>query len=114
MEIYKHLKTFSSNEIASFHEYIKISNKIIEEVNSEPFLIKSKNNKENNLNKIVPDLNNDIFLDNDFIFGIINNIEILSDKKSDKKIESNNINNNELYIIFLGYIKKYDFIRCNI
>ena len=113
-DIYKHLKTFSSNEIASFHEYIKISNKIIEEVNSEPFLIKSKNNKENNLNKIVPDLNNDIFLDNDFIFGIINNIEILSDKKSDKKIESNNINNNELYIIFLGYIKKYDFIRCNI
>ena len=112
-EINKHLKTFSSNGFGSFHEYIKIYNKVIEQVNSEPFLVKSKNHKKNNQYKIIPDLINDIFLDNDFIFGIVDNIEILSENNSEEKIEINNINNDGPNIIFSCYIKKSNFIIRN-
>ena len=110
-EMYKHLKTLSSNGFGTFHEYIKISNKIIKQSNKEPLLIKSKNIMENDKYGIIPDLSNDILFDSDFIFGIVNNTEILNEKLTD---ENNGINTNnkrsEPYIIFLSLIKKSDFI----
>ena len=79
--------------------------------------------------KIKPDLDRDFILDNDFIFGIINNAEILNEKFS----ENNNMNENideesisediegelninikEPYIIFMSYVKKSDFIVDNL
>ena len=66
---------------------------------------------ENDKYGIIPDLSNDILFDSDFIFGIVNNTEILNEKLTD---ENNGINTNnkrsEPYIIFLSLIKKSDFI----
>ena len=113
-EMYKHLKTLSSNGFGTFHEYIKISNKIIKQLNKEPLLIKSKNIMENDKYKIMPDLSNDILFDGDFIFGIVNNADILNEKLNE---ENNGINSSnkriEPYFIFLSLIKKSDFIASN-
>ena len=110
-EIYKHFKTLSNNSFGTFHEYVKISNKIINQLNKEPLLIKTKNNKENENYKISPDLTNDIIFDNDFIFGIVNNTEILNEKILEKNsgIISDN-RKDEPYVIFLSLIKRNDFI----
>ena len=79
--------------------------------------------------KIEPDLDRDFILDNDFIFGIINNAEILNEKFYKKNIMNENIdeesisediegelniNINEPYIIFMSYVKKSDFIVDNL
>ena len=46
-EINKHIKTISTNSVGTFHEYIKISNKIIrKKINKEPLLV---NNRYNNI-----------------------------------------------------------------
>ena len=80
--------------------------------------------------KIEPDIDRDFILDNDFIFGIINNAETLKEKSLGKNSinennneddsiseeiegESNN-NTNEPYIIFLSSVKKSDFIMDNL
>ena len=132
-EIYKHLKTLSNNSAGTIHEYIKISNQIINQTNREFLRINANNNinSENCFIKIEPDLSKDFILDNDFIFGIINNVEILNEKIFEKeKIEENKGNTDEEnisediegeednkdqpYVIFLSNIKKNDFIVNNI
>ena len=130
--IYKHIKTLTNNSSGTIHEYIKISNQKIQNLNREFLKINNENiNKENNLMKIEPDLDRDFILDDDFIFGIINNAEILKvkfeeknnieeEKKDEESIseeiegegeEDLNKFKNEPYIIFLSYVKKSDFIR---
>ena len=110
-EIYKHLKTLSFNGFGTFHEYIKISNKVIHKLNKELLLIKKKNTKENKEYKMLPDLNNDILFDDDFILGVVNNTDIFNEIIFDEKnkIISNN-RKGEPYVIFLSLIKKSDFI----
>ena len=107
-EINKHLKTLSKNGFGTIHEYIQISNKKINKLNRESFMIKSKKNKENKYFRIVPDLSNDILFEEDFIFGIVNNTDLLNDNF----LECNNrknIKKDEPYVIFLSCIKKSDF-----
>ena len=106
-EIYKHLKTVSNNSAGTFHEYIKISNKVINHLNREPLLVNAKDNDKQF--KIEPDFNMDILFDDDFIFGIINNTDILSEKLLGEK-DKNNKKKYEPYAIFLSYIKKKNFI----
>ena len=129
---YQHIKTLNNTVSGTVHEYIKIANPIIKGVHRE--LLKINNieniNKENNLMKIEPDIDRDFILDNDFIFGIINNAETLKEKSLGKNSinennneddsiseeiegESNN-NTNEPYIIFLSSVKKSDFITDNL
>ena len=127
-EIYKHFKTLSNNSSGTIHEYIKISNKNLIKPNKE--LLRINGNDENCFIKIEPELNKDFVLDNDFIFGIINNAEILKEKFLDKnkkdeyggneddnideEIEGEDFNKDEPYIIFLSHVKKSDFIINNI
>ena len=128
---YKHIKTLNNNVSGTIHEYIKISNPIIKGVHREFLKINNNenNNKEINMMKIEPDLDRDFILDNDFIFGIINNAEILNEKFYKKNIMNENIdeesisediegelniNINEPYIIFMSYVKKSDFIVDNL
>ena len=116
-EIYHHYKALSNNSVGSIHEYVKISNQIINQTSKELFRINS-NNKDIKQMIILPDLSKDIFIDNDFIFGIINNSDSLNEKdfeNSDNNEEDKIINNkDEPYIIFLNYIKKADFIHNDI
>ena len=127
-EIYKHLKTSSNNSSGTIHEYVKISNlthnKPIKEV------LRINGNNENCSIKIEPELNRDFILEDDFIFGIINNAEILKEKileknkkeeykendddNIDEEIEREGFNKDEPYILFLSYVKKSDFIVNNI
>ena len=130
-EIYKHLKTFSNNSSGTIHEYIKISNKKINQIKGEILKIKNSSDKDYYLMKITPDINRDFIINNDFIFGIINNAEILNkkilekDKKEENKtgddndniseeIEGDIDNKDEPYVIFLSVINKNDFIINNI
>ena len=127
-EIYKHLKTLSNNSSGTIHEYVKITNqkhnKPIKEV------LRINGNNENCCIKIEPELNRDFILEDDFIFGIINNAEILKEKileknkkeeykendddNIDEEIEREDFNKDEPYILFLSYVKKSDFIVNNI
>ena len=127
-EIYKHLKTSSNNSSGTIHEYVKITNqkhnKPIKEV------LRINGNNENCCIKIEPELNRDFILEDDFIFGIINNAEILKEKileknkkeeykendddNIDEEIEREDFNKDEPYILFLSYVKKSDFIVNNI
>ena len=74
--------------------------------------------------KIEPDTSRDIFFNNDFIFGIINNADTLTNNKiinnNIEKEENNNHENisndnnyedsNLPYITFLSFINKNNFI----
>ena len=113
-EINKHIKTISTNSVGTFHEYIKISNKIIrKKINKEPLLVNNRyNNKDNKQSKIEPDSINDIIIDNDFIFGLVNNSEILYDKFEKEEINHNR--KDEPYIVFVSMINKSDFIKNSI
>ena len=115
-EINKQIKTKNENNLGTFYEYIKITNKIIKKMNREPLLINNKYNKikESKQFKIEPNLINDIIIDNDFIFGIVNNSEILCDKISNGETNQNIIKKDEPCIVFISYIKKCDFIMNNI
>ena len=130
-QTYKHIKTLNNNISGTIHEYIKISNPIIKGVHREFLKINNNEsiNKEINLMKIEPYLDRDFILDDDFIFGIINNAEILKEKFSEKNIMNENIDDDESisediegelninmngpYIIFMSYVKKSDFILDN-
>ena len=85
-------------------------------MNREPLLINNKYNKikESKQFKIEPNLINDIIIDNDFIFGIVNNSEILCDKILNGEMNQNINKKDEPYIVFISYIKKCDFIINNI
>ena len=113
-EVYNHFKCLSSNSVGIIHEYIKISNKAIKKANKEK--LKTNIKEENIQMRIEPDTSRDILFNNDFIFGIIDNIEILINKNQEEKNkdmnnekEENN-DNNLPYIIFLSYINKENFI----
>ena len=77
---YKHLKCLINNSDFTAHEYIKISNKII---NTHQRRKKEKSYElfyNNNLNSflIEPQINNDIIIDNNFIICIFNNAELFN------------------------------------
>jgi hypothetical protein len=125
-DIYNHFKCLSNNSAGIIHEYVKISNKPIRQINKEQFKIKNKNyfskTDDRYLRmKIEPDYNKDIILDNDFIFGIINNADLLTkniilninneegENNNNKKIEDSNMP----YIAFMSFITKSNFIGDN-
>ena len=127
-ELYKHIKTLSNNSTGTIHEYIKISNKKINQANKELLRINANNN-ENCVFRIEPNLSRDFILDDDFIFGIINNAEILNEKilEKDKKDENRDDEDNideeiegeedykdKPYVLFLVNVKKSDFILNNV
>ncbi len=101
-EIYNHFKCLSKNAAGTIHEYVKISNKKIKKLNFEQFRI---NNKDNSQVIIEPDTSRDILFNNDFIFGLINNADILIDEN--KK----NNNKDSSYIVFLSNVYKSNFIK---
>ena len=101
-EIYNHFKCLSKNAAGTIHEYVKISNKKIKKLNFEQFRI---NNKDNSQVIIEPDTSRDILFNNDFIFGLINNADILIDEN--KK----NNNKDSPYIVFLSNVYKSNFIK---
>ena len=75
--------------------------------------------------KITPNINRIFKINNDFIFGIINNAEILNkkifekenkdknktgeDEKISEEIEGDIDNKDESYVIFLSVVNKSDF-----
>ena len=131
--VYKHIKTMGNTLSGTIHEFIKISNQKIKQVNRELLRINSNNSNENYSIKIEPDLNRDFILDTDFIFGIINNAEILNKKLFEQNNKNKILNNSEIeniseeiegnvdikenknepYVIFLSYVKKSNFIINN-
>ena len=98
---YKHLKCLINNTFFTVHEYIQVSNKIINTYE------RKKNEKiyellfQNNLNSflIEPQINNDIIIDNNFIIGIINNAEFFN-KINNNKTEIANINKERIFSAF--------------
>ena len=75
--VYRHFKCLINKSNFTIHEYVRISNKIInsnkirkKELNKSSGLLFNKNLKSF---LIEPQINNDIILDNDFIIGVINN-----------------------------------------
>ena len=113
-EVYKHLKTFSNNFSDTLHEYLKISNNKIKTGYMGGLKIIDKN-QENQTYIIKPDLSRDIFIENDFIFGLIINAEILEDKISDinEKDDLEEKNKNEPYVIFCCCVNRNNFISNN-
>ena len=111
-EINKNIEAINDNSVGTFHEYMKISNKIIRKINRESLLVNNGNKtRENKQFKIAPNLLNDIIIDNDFIFGIVNNSEMLYDKLLNEEKNQNDNDKEEPYIIFISSIKKSDFIE---
>ena len=111
-EINKNIEAINDNSVGTFHEYIKISNKIIRKINREPLLVNNgSKTKESKQFKIAPNLINDIIIDNDFIFAIVNNSEMLYDKLVNEEKNQDNNDKEEPYIIFISSIKKSDFIE---
>ena len=98
---YKHLKCLINNTFFTVHEYIQVSNKIINTYE------RKKREKvyelffQNSLNSflIEPQINDDILIDNNFIIGIINNAEIFN-KININKIEDANINKERIISAF--------------
>ena len=90
---YRHLKCLINNSFFTAHEYIQISNKII---NTKQRKKKEKSYElfyNNNLNSflIEPQLNNDIIIDNNFIICIFNNAELfnkINNNKNDISIKN--------------------------
>ena len=98
---YRHLKCLINNTSFTVHEYIQVSNKVI---NTYQRRKKEKAYEllfKNSLNSflIEPDINHDIIIDNNFIFGIINNAEFFN-KRNNNKTE---IINEDKEKINLGY-----------
>ena len=100
--IYRHLKCLINNSYFTIHEFIKITNKVIN-------LNKKRKREDNksygllfnkNLNSflIEPQINNDIILDNDFIIGIINNASFFNKLLNNKNHPSSIINEKEKII----------------
>ena len=113
-EKYNHLRTLSNNSFGTIHEYVKISNNLINQPIREPLLIKNKHNKDKDQFKITPDLINDIIIDSNFCFGIVNNTNTLEKQLLEENTGNNNHKKDEPYIIFLSLIKQNDFIINNI
>ena len=95
--IYRHLKYLINNSLFTMHEYIRISNKVINTIETQ----KKESNKSygllfnKHLNSIlIEPQNNDIIIDNDFIIGIINNASYFS-KLINNKNEVSSINDKE-------------------
>ena len=112
-EIYNHFQCLSNNSAGVIHEYVKISNKAIKKKNKEKLKLNIEI-KENTQMKIEPDTSRDILFSNDFIFGIVNNSNLATEKENKKNNneEDDEINNNDLpYIIFLSYINQNNFIK---
>ena len=90
---YRHLKCIINNSFFTAHEYIQISNKII---NTKQRRKKEKSYElfyNNNLNSflIEPQLNSDIIIDNNFIICIFNNAELfnkINNNKNDISIKN--------------------------
>ena len=90
---YKHLKCLINNSSFTVHEYIQVSNKII---NTHERKRKEKAYEflfNNNINSflIEPQINNDIIIDNNFIIAIINKAEYFNkynNNKNDISIEN--------------------------
>ena len=104
---YKHLKCLINNSSFYVHEYIRISNKVI---NSGK---KNKSygllfNKELNSFLIEPQVNKDIILDNDFIIGIINNPSYFNKLFNNKNDSSSLIKEKEKIIPSNYSIKSED------
>jgi len=94
--IYHHFKYLTNNNCFTVHEYIKVSNNIIfsktkEQLKSYDIIFKSKSSFQ-----VEPEINKDIIIDSDFIFGLINNSNIftnLSEQMSTFKDSKNNYDN---------------------
>lgn len=98
---YKHLKCLINNTFFTVHEYIQVSNKII---NTRERKKREKVYElffQNSLNSflIEPQINNDIFIDNNFIIGIINNAEFFN-KIDINKTDIANINKERIISAF--------------
>ena len=105
--IYRHLKCLINKSSFTIHEFIKITNKVIN-------LNKKRKKEENraygllfnkNLNSflIEPQINNDIILDNDFIIGIINNASFFNKLLNNKNQQVSSIINDNEKIIQSNY-----------
>ena len=110
--VYRHFKCLINKSYFTVHEYILISNKNInsnikrkKELNKPYGLLFNKN-----LNSflIEPQINNDIFIDNDFILGIINNASFFSKLMNNKNEVSSIIKDKEKEIPANYSIKSED------
>ena len=83
---FKHLKCLINNSSFTVHEYIHISNKIINTQNRRKKERAYELLFNNNLNSflIEPQINTDIIIDNNFIIGIFNNAEFFNKVKSNQ------------------------------
>ena len=94
--IYRHFKYLTNNNSFTVHEYIKVSNNIIfsktkEQLKSYDIIFKNKFSFQ-----VEPEINKDIIIDSDFIFGLINNANIftnLSEQMSTFKDSKNYYDN---------------------
>ena len=109
---YKHLKCLINNSFFYVHEYISISNKIINSVQKKK---KEENksygllfNKELNSFLIEPQINKDIIIDNDFVIGVINNASYFSKLLNNKNDSSSLIKEKEKIIPSNCSIKSED------
>jgi hypothetical protein len=108
---YRHLKCLINNSFFTVHEYIYVTNKIIDmnyikkkEVNRAYGLL--FNSKLNSF-IIEPNVNDDIILQNDFIIGIINNASYFN-KLINNKNESSTIKEKEKMLPSNSTIKTMD------
>ena len=108
--IYRHLKCLINKSSFTIHEFIRITNNVIninkkrkkEENKSHGILF----NKNLNSFLIEPQINNDIIIDSDFIMGIINNASFFNKLINNKNQQiSSIINDNEKIIPFNYSIK---------
>ena len=110
--VYRHFKCLINKSYFTVHEYIRISNK---NINSNTKKKKEFNksygllfNKNLNSFLIEPQINNDIFIDNDFIIGIINNASFFNKLMSNKNEASSIIKDKEKEIPANYSIKSED------
>ena len=110
--VYRHFKCLINNSNFTVHEYVRISNKIInlskirkKELNRTYGLLFNKN-----INSFLmePEKNNDIILDNDFIIGVINNSSFFNKTKNNKNEVSSIIKDKEKEIPSNYSIKSED------
>ena len=95
--IYRHFKYLTNNNNFTVHEYIKVSNNIIfsktkEQLKSFDIIFKNRISSF----QVEPEINKDIIIDSDFIFGLINNANIfknLSEQMSSFKDSKNYYDN---------------------
>ena len=108
--VYRHFKCLINKSNFTIHEYVRISNKIInsnkirkKELNKSSGILFNKNLKSF---LIEPQINNDIILDNDFIIGVINNASFFNKLLINKN--ENDSNNKEKDISSNYSIKSED------